>query len=192
MMRRGLSLLHDGVTSQTVRREVQRIASDLVDEGLVWKEAIDFVKDRIGGGVAVVFSTTNYHEGALGFLHALWQKSWIQQAELEKIRLSGSRIDWRSRNVVHFNMSSNKVIGLSDVLRIDEEVLKARISFVFGDDPLGNDRGLLEIARYPYVITNETNRHLNLPDRSRLVTWSEARAMSISELASLHTGSSEK
>jgi len=79
-----------------------------------------------------------------------------------------------------------------DALGIDEEALKARISFVFGDDPLGNDRGLLEITPYAYVIKNERNRHLDLPDRLRLVTWSEVQAMSISELASLHTDPGEK
>src|SRR4029434_5048114 len=73
----------------------------------------------------------------------------------EKICLSGSRIDWSSRIVIHFNMGSNKVNGLFDSLGIDEESLNARISFVFGDDPLGNDRGLLEIAPYAYVIKNE-------------------------------------
>jgi hypothetical protein len=115
----------------------------------------------------------------------LWQKGWIEEAELEKIRLSGSRIDWSSRTVVHFNMGSNKVVGLADALRIGEQALKAGISFVFGDDPLGNDRGLLEIASYAYVIKNEKNRHLDLPDRLRLVTWSEVQAMSIAELAKL-------
>ena len=55
----------------------------------------------------------------------------------------------------HGNMGSNKVIGLVDALRIGEEALKARIGFVFGDDPLSNDRELLEIAPYAYVIKNE-------------------------------------
>jgi hypothetical protein len=192
MMKRGLKLLNNGVSSEMVGHEVQRITSNLIDEGLVSREAINFVKGRIHNGVGAVFSTTNYHEGAVGFLHALRQKGWIQQTELEKICLSGSRIDWNSRIVVHFNMGSNKVIGLADALRIGEEELKAGISFVFGDDPLGNDRELLEIAPYAYVIKNEKNRLLNLPDRVRLVTWSEVQAMSISELASLHTDPGEK
>jgi hypothetical protein len=89
-------------------------------------------------------------------------------------------------------MGSNKVIGLADALRIGQEALKDGISFVFGDDPLGNDRELLEIAPYAYVIKNEKNRHLDLPDRLRLVTWSEVQAMSISESASLHTDPGEK
>jgi len=46
-------------------------------------------------------------------------------------------------------MGSNIVIGLVDALRIGEEALKARIGFVFGDDPLSNDRELLEVAPYP-------------------------------------------
>jgi hypothetical protein len=192
MMKKGLQLLKDDISSETVDHEVQRITSNLIDEGLVWREAIEFVKSRIRSGVGVVFSTTNYHEGAVGFLHALWQKGWIQQGELEKICLSASRIDWSSRIVAHFNMGSNKVIGLVDALSIGEEALKARIDFVFGDDPLGNDRGLLEIAPYAYVIKNEKNRHLDLPDRLRLVTWSEVQAMSMSELARLHTDPGEK
>src|SRR4029450_13958247 len=110
----------------------------------------------------------------------------------EKICLCGSKIDWSSRIVGHFNMGRNKVIGLADALRIGEEALKAGISFVFGDDPLGNDRELSEIAPYAYVIKNEKNSHLNLPERVRLVTWSEVQAMSISELASLHTDPGEE
>ena len=84
-------------------------------------------------------------------------------------------------------MGSNKVIGLVDVLGISEAALKAEIGFVFGDDPLGSDRNLLEIASYPYVIRNETHRYLDLPDRVKLVTWSEVEAMTVSELARLHT-----
>ena len=71
MMKRGLKLLNNGVSSERVGHEVQRITSNLIDEGLVWREAIDFVKGRIHNGVGAVFSTTNYHEGAVGFLHAL-------------------------------------------------------------------------------------------------------------------------
>ncbi len=67
-------------------------------------------------------------------------------------------------------MGSNKVIGLVDALRIGEAALKARISLAFVDDPLDNDRGPLEIAPYACVIKNEKNRHLDLPDRLRLVT----------------------
>jgi hypothetical protein len=88
---------------------------------------------------------------------------------------------------MHFNMGSNKVIGLVDTLGISEEAVKAKIGFVFGDDPLGSDRNLLEIAPYPYVIKNEKHRYLDLPDRVKLVTWSEVEAMSLSELARLHT-----
>jgi len=96
-------------------------------------------------------------------------------------------IDWSSRAIIHFNMGSNKVIGLVDALGISEEALKAKICCAFGDDPLGSDRELLEIAPYPYIIKNEKHHHLNLPDRVRLVTWSEVEAMSVSELAVLHT-----
>jgi hypothetical protein len=70
----------------------------------------------------------------------------------------------------HGNMGSNIVIGLVDALRIGEEALKARIGFVFGDDPLSNDRELLEIAPYAYVIKNEKNRHLNFA-RTRKVGY---------------------
>jgi hypothetical protein len=77
-------------------------------------------------------------------------------------------------------MGRNKVMGLVDALGISEEAVKARIDYAFGDDPLGSDRELLEIAPYPYVIKNEKHRHLNLRDRVRLITWSEVEAMSVS------------
>ena len=192
MMKRGLNLLQSGLSSELVTSEVERIASDLIDDGSVWREAIDFLKARINSGVPAVFSTTNYREGAVGFLHALLVKGWIREKELKSIFVSGSRIDWDSRIVIHFNMGRNKVIGLVDDLGISEEALKAQLGFVFGDDPLGSDRNLLEIAAYPHVIKNEKHQHLDLPDRVWLVTWSEVKAMSASELAHLHIAPAHK
>ena len=192
MMKRGLALLENGVSSELVADEVQRLASNLIDEELVWRKAIDFLKRRVRAGSGAVFSTTNYHEGAVGFLHALHLRGWISQTELKRIVVSGSRIDWSSRTVVHFNMGRNKVIGLVDALGISEEAVKAKIDYAFGDDPLGSDRELLEIAAYPYVIKNEKHRHLNLPARVKLVTWSEVAVMSASESMVLHSDPARK
>ena len=102
MMKRGLALLKDGVSSELVTGEVQRIACNLIDEGLVCREAINFLKGRIRSGVRAVFSTANYHEGAVGFLHALLRKDWLQETEVEKIFVSGSRIDWSSGECCSF------------------------------------------------------------------------------------------
>ena len=179
MMKRGLALLKDGVGSELVADEVQRIAGDLIDQELVWREAIKFLKRRVSAGIGAVFATTNYQEGAVGFLLALHHRGWIGQTELQKIVVSGSRIDWRSRAVVHFNMGRNKVIGLMDALGISEEAVKTKIAYAFGDDPLGSDRELLETAPHPYVIENEKNRYLSLPARLKLVTWSQLQAMSV-------------
>ena len=185
-MKRGLALLKNGVSSELIADEVQRVVDNLIDEELVWREAINFLKRRARAGSGAVLSTTNYHEGAVGFLLALKRRGWINQAELKSIVVSGSRIDWSSRAVVHFNMGRNKVIGLVDALGISEEAVKAKIDYAFGDDPLGSDRELLEIAPSPYVIKNEKHRHLHLPDRVKLVTWSEVEAMSVSESTVLH------
>ena len=92
MMKRGLALLKNGVSSELVAEEVQRITSNLIDQGLVWREAINFLKDRVRGGAAAVFSTTNYRQGAVGFLLALHLKGWIRQTELKKIFVSGSKL----------------------------------------------------------------------------------------------------
>ena len=180
MMKRGLALLKNGVSAELIADEVQRIAGDLIDQELVWREAINFLKRRVSAGSGAIFSTTNYHQGAVGFLLALHQRGWISQTELTSIVVSGSRIDWSSRTVVHFNMGRNKVIGLVDALGISEAAVKARVDYAFGDDPLGSDRELLAIAAYPYVIENEKHRHLNLPDRVKLVTWSQVEAIAVS------------
>ena len=192
MMKRGLKVLKSDVSSETIADEVQRITINLIDQGLVSREAIAFLQSRIRNGVAAVFSTTNYQEGAVGFLHALLLRGWLQQTELERICLSGSIIDWNRRLVLHFNMGRNKVIGLLGALKISEEVLKSRISFVFADDPLGSDRTLLEIAPHPYVIRNEKNRNLSFPHRIRLITWSDVKELSISKIAELHTDSPDQ
>lgn len=187
MMKRGLALLKTGVSSELIADEVERITINLIDEGLVWREAINFLKGRMRSGVRAVFSTANYHEGAVGFLHALLLKDWLRETELEKIFVSGSRIDWSSGKVVHFNMGNNKVFGLVNALGISEAALQTRIRFAFADDPLGSDRNLLEIALYPYVIKNDKHRYLDLPDRVKLITWSKVEAMSVAELARMHT-----
>jgi hypothetical protein len=175
MMKRGLKLLENSVSAKVISDEVQRITSNLIDDGMISREAIAFLQSRIRSRLGAVFSTTNYQEGAAGFLNALSARGWLRQTELEKICLSGSIIDWNSRAVVHFNMSWNKVIGLMRTLKITEEVLKSRISFVFADDPLGGDQSILEIAPHPYVIRNEKNRHLDLPQGVNLVTWSDVK-----------------
>ena len=64
-------------------------------------------------------------------------------------------------------------MGLLDALGISEAAVKARIDYAFGDDPLGNDQELLAIAPHPYVIRSEKHSDLNLPDRVKLVTWSD-------------------
>jgi len=173
MMKSGLTLLGNGIDSERIVDEAKRLAGNLIDEGFVWREAINFLKSRLRTGRTAVLSTTNYHEGAVGFLLALHLRGWIDEAELKTIVVSGSKIDWSSRSLVHFNMGRNKVMGLLDALGISEAAVKARIDYAFGDDPLGNDQELLAIAPYPYVIRNEKHSDLNLPDRVKLVTWSD-------------------
>jgi hypothetical protein len=178
MMNNGLALLKYGVDATSVTAEVRRIAIDLVDEGLVWPEAIHFLNGRLRRGVGAVFSTTNYQAGALGFLAALKSKDIIQEPDSARIFVSGSHIDWTSRSITHFNMGGNKVIGLSKTLGVSEEMVKAKIDYAFGDDPAASDRELLAIARRSYVIRNESHRGLSLPERIRLVSWSEIPASS--------------
>src|SRR5262245_44014640 len=67
MMQRGLKLLKNGVSSEMVGHEVQRITSKLIDEGLVWREAIDFVKGRIRSGVGQSSQPRIIMKGRLGF-----------------------------------------------------------------------------------------------------------------------------
>jgi hypothetical protein len=191
MMKRGLTLLKNGISSELVAAEAQRLANNLIDERLVWRDAINFLKRRLRAGNGAVFSTTNYHEGAVGFLLALQRRGWIDQTELKSVNISGSRIDWSSGTVVHFNMGGNKVIGLADAFGISEATVRAKINCTFGDDPFGNDRELLEIAPHPYVIRNEKHRDLKLPDRLKLVTWSVLQAMFASQLSLEGTGSDQ-
>ena len=66
MMKRGLNL-KNGVSSEMVGHEVQRITSNLIDEGLVWREAIDFVKGRIRSGLGQSFQPRIIMKELLGF-----------------------------------------------------------------------------------------------------------------------------
>ena len=173
-----MALLKNGVSSELVADEIQRIAGSLIDQELIWRAAINFLKKRLSAGIGAVLSTTNYHEGAVGFLLALHHRGWINQPELKSIVVSGSTIDWSSRTVVHFNMGRNKVIGLMDALGIGAESVKTKIAYAFGDHPWAATR-VVGGSPHPYVIKNENNRYLNLPARIKLAKWAELEALSV-------------
>jgi hypothetical protein len=70
----------------------------------------------------------------------------------------------------HGNMGSNIVIGLVDALRIGEEALKARIGFVFGDDPLSTTGSYWRLLLMPMSLKMKKHRHLNFA-RTRKVGY---------------------
>jgi hypothetical protein len=74
MMKRGLKLLKEVVSSELVTREVQQIASDLIDEGLVWREAINFLKGRLRNGIGRSSRPRIIMKELLGFSMLCWSK----------------------------------------------------------------------------------------------------------------------
>ena len=91
MMKRGLALLKNGVSSELVADEVQRIASNLIDEELVWREAINFLKSRVRAGSGAVFSNHELSRGELSRFYPCFAPPAVgsSQTELRKVVVSG-------------------------------------------------------------------------------------------------------
>ena len=94
--------------------------------------------------------------------------------------VAGSQVDWEKREVVHFNMHTGKVAGVRMALqeKLGLERLPARLSLqratdnVFGDDPLGNDYGILNLSKRAWVVNTEKNEGVDLSNsHMRRMSW---------------------
>lgn len=169
MMKTGLQLMWSNLGHAQVQEEARKITSDILDR--VFPEAIEHIKSSIYSGFQVVFATTNYLAGGKGFISALNREGWLDNAEAASIIVSGSNINWETRDVVHFNMDKGKATGICSVLGCSHDELKEMIESSYGDDPSGNDREILRIAPKAYVIRNEKNRHAKLLPNMQFADW---------------------
>ncbi|CDH47033.1 haloacid dehalogenase-like hydrolase [Candidatus Contendibacter odensensis] len=169
MMKKGLQLMKSGVGDKEVQEEAEKVTLSILH--MVFPGAIEYVKRSIHCGFRVVFATTNYDTGGKGFISALKRAGMLNAGEADAIAVSGSVINWKDREVLHFNMDRGKVRGICEVLGVSQDALGDMIDSSYGDDPSGNDREILRIAPKAYVIRNNKNKHLQLPSNMQLTDW---------------------
>ena len=173
MMQRGLDLLPLGVNAATIRSHAGAIADDIIRTESHYPQAFSLIQQRINLGIQIIFSTTNYQEGALGFLDSIIKYKLISQQDAEKITITGTQINWQTKSIHHFNMAEGKVLGIVNTLKISESELSQNTQAVYIDDPMGNDQALINLTNSVYVIVNEKNRDLNLASHCQLTTWQD-------------------
>jgi hypothetical protein len=117
----------------------------------------------IDAGFQIVFSTTNYYEGAEAFVEILVEQGLITKYHQAQIISSGSLIDWKNQSIIHFNIGADKSVGVSKALKIPLEKLPSLTDSAYGDDPLGNDVGILSLAAKAFVIANQKNFEVLIP-----------------------------
>ncbi len=173
MMQRGLDLLPSEVNAAMIRYQAEAITDYLIQNKYYYPQAFLWIQQIINRGIKIIFSTTNYQEGALGFIDSLIKHQLISQQDAEIITITGSQINWQTQSIDHFNMAEGKVFGIINTLKISESDLVENTQGVYIDDPTGNDKALIDLTKNVYVIINEKNRDLNLASHCQLTTWQD-------------------
>ena len=99
----------------------------------------------------------------------------ITQEIANQILISGAKVDWESKTLLHANVRERKIIGLEQALEKPTLEIRNCIKAVFADDPLVNDRDILNLApqNKAFVIATGKNSTQTIPDRYIRTTWDE-------------------
>lgn len=173
MMQKGLHLMPQEITGGNIRSETKKISIDIIKKGIFFKGAIKHINESIKKDFYVIFSTTNYYDAGLGFLDALVECNLIEKNSINNICVSGSKIDWENKKIIHFNMGDNKIKDICKQLNIGLHDLIKRIDSCYGDDPAGNDGAILNLSSRAFVIKNDKNKNCLLPKHMLLTNWEE-------------------
>lgn len=173
MMLKGLNMMPFEITGNDIRLEAKKITHNIIKNGDFFEGAIKHINNSIEKGFYVVFSTTNFYEAGLGFLDALVECNLIRKNNINSIFVSGSRINWKNKKIIHFNRGHCKIKDICEILNITEQELMERIDSSYGDDPEGNDSAILNVSLKGFVIKNDTNRICCLPKHILLTDWNE-------------------
>lgn len=173
MMLKGLNLMPLEITGNDIRLETKKISNNIIKNGDCFEGALKHINNSIAKGFYVIFSTTNYYEAGLGFLDALAECNLIGKINIDSVWVSGSRIDWKNKKIIHFNMGDCKIKDISEHLNLTEQELIDRIDSAYGDDPEGNDSAILNLSLRGFVIKNDKNKICLLPKHILLTDWNE-------------------
>ena len=148
MMEKGIECMGKNSNASRIKQRAREISDALIQNNQYYSGAIKHISASIDAGLRIVFSTTNYCEAAEAFLNRLFAQGLLKERHQDKIICSGSIFDWERRLIAHLNMGKGKIAGLSKTLRIPVDELSNYTDSVYGDDPQGNDSGIIQLVRY--------------------------------------------
>jgi len=161
------------LNASRIKQRAREISDALIQNNQYYSGAIKHISASIDAGLRIVFSTTNYCEAAEAFLNRLVAQGLLKERDRDKIICSGSIFDWERRSIAHFNMGKGKIAGLSKTLRIPVDELSNYTDSVYGDDPQGNDSGILSLSDRAFVIANPQNSEIPLPANMIRTSWKD-------------------
>ncbi len=128
MMQKGLECMGQNSNASRIKQRAREISDEIIKNNQYYSAAINHICASIDAGFQIVFSTTNYYEGAEAFLETLVEHGSITDHHQAQIILSGSLVDWKTWSITHFNMGSDKNVGASKALKIPLEELSSLTS----------------------------------------------------------------
>jgi hypothetical protein len=157
--------------SRILQKKATEITNLFYKKGIINLDAIAYLKDRLEQEICCVISTASYKDGAIGFVNSLVNYNLLPKVLAQKILISGTELNWENLTVTHMNVDQNKIVDLERLLKKHYQNNKYEIQAVFGDDPEINDRSLLAIGKYSFVIKTEKNSAASLPDNCVFADW---------------------
>lgn len=161
----------DSLFSIEIYTKTLEFVKNLINTGGIRENAVEFMIQVLENSGQVVFSSANYIEGAVAVRDALFKD---KQKLRDKIKVSGSVVNWHDLRVTHINVAENKVKSLEKVLNMTKEDIKALNPLIFGDDPVINDIELFKLNKNAsFLMETPKNIELEIPEYIKRTSWSE-------------------
>ncbi len=160
MMETAISLFPEATTSNDFKSFATQCFSDWIKEiGFIRDGAIQAIHRNLDNGNRIVFATTSYKEAGEALVDVLKMKKVISNEV--SIDVTGTEVNWSQKKLDHFNMGDGKLEGVSRVLGMGLSQVKESIEESFGDDPSGNDSGILKYGKKAFIISTKKNQEFN-------------------------------
>ena len=173
MMQTGLECMGKNGNTSGIKQRAREISDQLINNNQYYSVAINHICASIEAGFQIIFATTNYIEGAEAFLEILVEHGLVRTSHQAQIITSGSIVNWSKCSITHFNMGEDKKVGVSKALAIPLEELSSQTDSAYGDDPKGNDRGILSLSTKSFVIANQKNSEVSIPENMVRTSWED-------------------
>ena len=172
MMKQAVQLVSKEYSNPLAVYQVGReIFTEYIKENQIRPEAIKTINRHYQKGLQIVFSTTSYLEVAKSLVNVLLESGLLKSNLANSIVVSGTEVDWLVREVNHFNMSQGKIEGIGKWLGMNTKEVRSNIEFAYGDDPLGNDSGILKHAENSFIVHTLKNSNFETTHIGERITW---------------------